>query len=74
MPTPTAKQTRVCRFCVDRDVKLDYKDSKTLGRYLSPYSAILGRRKTGTCAKHQRELTRAIKHARFLALLPYIPE
>jgi small subunit ribosomal protein S18 len=57
---------------VDRVVEIDYKDVARLRRYLSERSKIEPRRKTGTCARHQRGLSAAIKRARHMALLPYV--
>ena len=62
---------RVCGFCVDNVQRIDYKDTTRLRRFLSERGKIEPRRKTGTCAKHQRWLTTALKRARQLALLPY---
>ena len=62
---------KVCGFCVDTVENIDYKDIARLRRYMSERGKILPRRVTGTCARHQRELTVAIKRARHLALLPY---
>ena len=62
---------KVCGFWVDKVEHIDYKDIARLRRYMSERGKILPRRVTGTCAKHQRELTVAIKRARHLALLPY---
>ena len=62
---------KVCGFCVDKVENIDYKDIARLRRYMSERAKILPRRVTGTCARHQRELTVAIKRARHLALLPY---
>ena len=62
---------KVCGFCVDKVENIDYKDIARLRRYMSEGGKILPRRVTGTCARHQRELTVAIKRARHLALLPY---
>ena len=62
---------RVCGFCVDNVQGIDYKDTARLRRFLSERGKIEPRRKTGTCAKHQRWLTTALKRARELALLPY---
>ena len=62
---------RVCGFCVDNVQRIDYKDTARLRRFLSERGKIEPRRKTGTCAKHQRWLTTALKRARELALLPY---
>lgn len=60
---------KVCGFCVDKVENIDYKDIARLRRYMSERGKILPRRVTGTCARHQRELTVAIKRARHLALL-----
>lgn len=65
---------KVCSFCVDRVHDIDYKDVNRLRRYLSERAKIIPRRVTGTCARHQRELTVAIKRARHIALLPFISE
>ncbi|MGN0522644.1 MAG: 30S ribosomal protein S18 [Eubacterium sp.] len=62
---------KVCQFCVEKADEIDYKDVAKLRKFISERSKILPRRVTGTCAKHQRELTTAIKRARHLALLPY---
>ena len=65
---------KVCSFCVDKIDRIDYKDAPRLRRYLSERGKILPRRITGTCAKHQRQLTLAIKRARHSALLPFVNE
>ena len=65
---------RVCQFCVDKMDLIDYKDIGRLRKYLSERGKIEPRRKTGTCAKHQRTLTTSLKRARQLALLPYTAE
>ena len=65
---------KVCGFCVDKVESIDYKDVARLRRYISERAKILPRRVTGTCARHQRQLTIAIKRARHLALLPYISD
>jgi small subunit ribosomal protein S18 len=62
---------KVCAFCVDKIEHIDYKEPGKLRRYVSERGKIEPRRKTGTCARHQRRLTLAIKRARHLALLPY---
>ena len=62
---------RVCTFCVDKVQKIDYKDVGRIRRYISERGKIDPRRKSGSCAKHQRMLTSALKRARFMALLPY---
>jgi len=63
---------KVCRFCQDKVVRIDYKDEKRLSRYVSEHGKIIPRRVTGTCGRHQRQLAEAIKLARHIALLPYI--
>ncbi|MBQ4604255.1 MAG: 30S ribosomal protein S18 [Clostridia bacterium] len=62
---------KVCAFCVEKVECIDYKDVNKLNKFTSDRAKILPRRVTGTCAKHQRELTTAIKRARQIALLPY---
>jgi small subunit ribosomal protein S18 len=62
---------KVCRFCADKTMLIDYKDSRTLGTFLSERGKIIPARITGTCARHQRRLTSAVKQARTVALLPY---
>ncbi|OKY76681.1 MAG: 30S ribosomal protein S18 [Desulfobulbaceae bacterium DB1] len=62
---------KVCRFCADKELVIDYKDVKTLRNFLTERGKIIPRRIYGNCAKHQRELTEAIKRARQIALLPY---
>ena len=63
---------KACRFCSERVQDIDYKDLERIARYITERGKILPSRLTGTCAKHQRGLTRAIKRARFMALLPYV--
>lgn len=63
---------KVCQFCADKVGTPDYKDIKRLQRYISDRGKILPRRRTGTCAKHQRGLATAIKRARHIALLPFV--
>ncbi|WP_456384541.1 30S ribosomal protein S18 [Desulfolithobacter sp.] len=62
---------RVCRFCTDKELVIDYKDAKTLRNFVTERGKIIPRRIYGTCARHQRQLTEAVKRARQLALLPY---
>lgn len=62
---------KVCRFCADKELVIDYKDVKVLRNFLTERGKIIPRRIYGNCAKHQRELTEAIKRARQIALLPY---
>ena len=64
---------KFCSFCADKVGTIDYKDPARLRRYMLDSGKIESRRRTGTCAKHQRALAVAIKRARHLALLPYVP-
>jgi small subunit ribosomal protein S18 len=72
--TKYVPKRKVCAFCSDKIENIDYKDAVKLRQYVSDRGKIDPRRKTGTCAKHQRALAVAIKRARHLALLPYVPE
>lgn len=65
---------KVCQFCADKTEVIDYKDVEKLKKYVSDRGKILPKRVTGTCAKHQRELCKAIKRARAVALLPYVSD
>ena len=65
---------KVCSFCVDKVDSIDYKDVARLHRFVSERGKILPRRVTGTCARHQRAMTVAIKRARHIALMPYTSE
>lgn len=71
MPEYDRRRRKVCAFCLERTEFIDYKDVTRLRRFLSDRGKILPRRMTGTCAKHQRELTVALKRARHIALLPF---
>jgi len=66
------RKKRTCRFCESHEDYIDYKNEKRLIRCISEQGRIIPRRITGTCAKHQRQLTLAIKRARHLALLPFV--
>lgn len=68
------KRKRVCSFCVDKVAHIDYKNPDKLRRFISERGKILPRRITGNCAGHQRQLTLAIKRARYMALMPYTTE
>ncbi len=68
---PIVVKKRVCRFCNDKNIAIDYKNPDLLISFISERGKILPRRLTGTCARHQRALTVAIKRARILALLPF---
>ena len=63
---------KVCRFCHDKTLEIDYKKPEVLTRFLTESGKILPRRITGTCAKHQRQLAREIKRARIIALIPFV--
>jgi small subunit ribosomal protein S18 len=63
---------KVCRFCADKSLVIEYKEPKTLRNFTTERGKIIPRRISGTCAKHQRKLTLAIKRARQIALLPYV--
>ena len=65
------RKKKVCQFCADKNKTIDYKDVETLKKYVTERGKILPKRVTGTCAVHQREVTKAIKRARIVALLPY---
>ena len=68
------QRRRICAFCADKVDKIDYKDINLLRRFVSDTGQIDSRRRTGTCARHQRRVTKAVKRARYLALLPYTAE
>ena len=68
-----ARSRKVCSFCAGKSEVIDYKDAGKLRNYITDRGKIAPHRRTGTCAKHQRVLARAIKRARHLALLPYVP-
>jgi small subunit ribosomal protein S18 len=63
---------KICQFCVDQNIVIDYKQVDMLRRFVTEEGKIRPRRQTGTCAKHQRVLAVAIKRARHLAFLPYV--
>ena len=76
-PAPRANNRRrrkVCLFCEDKIDHIDYKDTVRLKKYVSERGKILPRRISGACAKHQRQLTTAIKRARVVALMPYVAD
>lgn len=70
--SPYHRKRRICAFCVEKVDHIDYKQHEVLRRYLTEHGRIRPRRQTGTCAKHQRSLARAVKQARHLALLPFV--
>lgn len=65
---------KVCKFCVDKVDVVDYKDIRRLRNFVTERGKIIPRRISGSCARHQRQLTHAIKRARTMALLPYTGE
>jgi small subunit ribosomal protein S18 len=65
------QRRRVCRFCTDSEMVIDYKDAKVLRNFVTERGKIIPRRIFGTCASHQRQVCEAIKRARQIALLPY---
>lgn len=71
--TDTTKDKQ-CYFCVNGIKDVDYKDAQILRRFISSYAKIAPQRRSGLCAKHQRKVAQAVKRARYMALLPYIPK
>jgi len=71
-----AQKKKYCRFCADKNAEknkiIDYKDLKTIESFVKERGRIVSARITGNCAKHQRQLARAIKRARFISLIPYV--
>lgn len=65
---------KVCKFCVDPNLKIDYKNPEVLKAFLNEKGMIIHRKQTGTCAYHQRRLTTAIKRARIMGLLPFVAD
>jgi small subunit ribosomal protein S18 len=70
----TRGRIKVCRFCEDKALKVDYKDERMLRRFVTERGKVIPRRMSGTCARHQRGLVTAIKRARNIAILPYAAE
>ena len=68
------RRRKVCQFCADKTEAIDYKNAEKLKKFVTERGKILPKRVTGTCAKHQREVTTAIKRARVMALLPYVAD
>ena len=67
----TFARKRVCRFCVDTNLKIDYKDPHTLRYFITDRGKIIPRRISGNCARHQRAIATAVKRARMIALMPF---
>ncbi len=70
-PPRRMPRKKVCAFCADKSKIIDYKDVALLKRYVTEKGKIVPKRQTGTCSMHQREVTRAVKRARNVALLPF---
>lgn len=73
-PRRYVARPKICQFCADKNVSIDYKQVDMLRRFVTEEGKIRPRRQTGTCARHQRVLAREIKRSRHLALLPYVGE
>jgi small subunit ribosomal protein S18 len=73
-PRRFTPRPKICQFCADKNAKIDYKAADMLRRFVTEEGKIRPRRQTGTCARHQRALARAIKRARYIALLSYVGE
>ena len=71
MKVSFASNRKICVFCENSEIKIDYKEYKYLRKFLTETGKIIPGHVTGVCAKHQRELTKAVKRARNIALLPY---
>ncbi|HNP75363.1 MAG TPA: 30S ribosomal protein S18 [bacterium] len=67
-----AQKEKYCYFCVNNVDQIDYKNQQILRRFISSYSKIVPRKRSGICSKHQRKLAQAIKRARIMAILPFI--
>ncbi len=68
------RRKRVCHFCESGENYIDFKDERRLMRYLTEQGKIIPRHTSGTCARHQRQLARAVKRARHLALIPFVTD
>jgi small subunit ribosomal protein S18 len=69
---PAAIKERSCYFCTHAIEDIDYKDTRLLQRFTSAYGKIVPRRRSGTCMRHQRKISQAIKRARIMALIPFV--
>lgn len=67
----TVKKKKMCHYCVNQRI-VDYKDTQILQKFLTPYKTIVARKRTGVCSLHQRKISKAIKQARILGLLPFV--
>ncbi len=68
------RRKKVCQFCAEKTEYIDYKDVDKLKKFVTERGKIIPRRVTGTCAIHQRDITRAVKRARVVALMPYVAD
>ena len=73
-PAGGRRRRKVCQFCVEKATTIDYKDTARLRKYITERGKIMPRRMSGVCARHQCDLSVAIKRARVMALLPYVAE
>ena len=73
-PAGGRRRRKVCQFCVEKATTIDYKDTARLRKYITERGKIMPRRMSGVCARHQRDLSVAIKRSRVMALLPYVAE
>lgn len=65
------KKRKICRFCADQSLEISYKDNNVLRHFVTERGKIIPRRISGNCAKHQRKLTKAVKRARIVSILPF---
>lgn len=72
--SPALQEAKMCYFCVNQTEEIDYKNAQILQKYVSGYARIIPKRRSGLCSKHQRKVSRAIKRARIMAILPFIRE
>ena len=73
-PRRFTPRPKICQFCADKNATIDYKAVDMLRRFVTEEGKIRPRRQTGTCARHQRALARALKRARYIALISYVGE
>ncbi|MDD3678934.1 MAG: 30S ribosomal protein S18 [Patescibacteria group bacterium] len=66
------RKQKPCKFCIDKEQEIDYKDIKTIQRFINSYGKIDAKKRSGLCPKHQRKIAIAIKRARIMALLPFV--
>lgn len=66
------RKSKPCKFCIERDAQIDYKDVKNLQRFVNSYGKIDAKKRSGLCPKHQRKLAIAIKRSRIMALMPFV--